>query len=204
MKRLVLLGLFAFILAGHAVSSVRLAPVDAVTIGPRHGQGPSRAWQTVSFSEDASQTIRGLPMATIPRAHDSAKDQLERAIGEWLRPTGLPADWQPPTAVVDRIVQWGPVEEIPRDYGTVYVQEVRLDTSDTARHRLVEAFEREEAGHRLVRLGGLLAFVLACLAVLNGYIRADEATRGYYTNQLRLAAAAGVGATGYVLYRLLA
>ena len=47
------------------------------------------------------------------------------------------------------------------------------------------------------RLGGGLAVALAGLAVLTGYIRTDEATKGYYTNRLRLAAAAGLGAAGW-------
>ena len=53
-------------------------------------------------------------------------------------------------------------------------------------------------------LGGALAFVLICLAAVSGYIRADEATKGYYTNRLRMLAAAGVGAAGVVIYRMVA
>ena len=57
---------------------------------------------------------------------------------------------------------------------------------------------------RLVVLGGSLAFVLICLAAVSGYIRADEATKGYYTNRLRMLAAAGVGAAGVVIYQMVA
>ncbi len=53
-------------------------------------------------------------------------------------------------------------------------------------------------------LGGSLGFVLICLAAISGYIRADEATKGYYTNRLRLLAAAGVGAAGVIVYRMVA
>ena len=56
---------------------------------------------------------------------------------------------------------------------------------------------------RLVTLGGSLGFVLVCLAAVAGYIRADEATKGYYTYWLRAVAAAGVGASGVVIYQLL-
>ncbi len=52
--------------------------------------------------------------------------------------------------------------------------------------------------------GGILAFVLVCLAALSGYIRADEATKGYYTNRLRMLAAAGVGAAGVIVYKMVA
>lgn len=207
MKRLVLLGIVAVALASQSVTSVHLAPVDAVTIGPRHGQRfaplSREPEQNATRAEGASKIIRGMPMATIPRARDSAREQLTRALGEWLRPSGLPDGWQPPPEVVDRLVQWGAVETIAHDYGTVYIQQLRLDTSEHARQQVVEAFERQEAGRRLVRLGGLLGFILTCLLALTTYIRADEATRGYYTNQLRLAAITGVGATGYALYRIL-
>jgi hypothetical protein len=57
---------------------------------------------------------------------------------------------------------------------------------------------------RLGLLGGGLGFVLACLATVSGYIRADEATKGYYTNWLRLASATGVGAAGVLIYQMLA
>ena len=53
-------------------------------------------------------------------------------------------------------------------------------------------------------LGGALAFVLICLGAVSGYIRADEATKGYYTNRLRMLAAAGVGAAGVVIYQMVA
>jgi hypothetical protein len=43
---------------------------------------------------------------------------------------------------------------------------------------------------------------LMCLASVSGYIRADEATKGYYTNRLRMLAAAGVGAGGVLIYQM--
>jgi hypothetical protein len=51
-------------------------------------------------------------------------------------------------------------------------------------------------------LGGTLAFILTCLAVVSGYIRTDEVTKGYYTNRLRLLAAAGVAGAGAVIYHM--
>ena len=56
----------------------------------------------------------------------------------------------------------------------------------------------------MAALGGTLAFVLICLGAVSGYIRADEATKGYYTNRLRMLAAAGVGAAGVFIYQMVA
>ena len=53
-------------------------------------------------------------------------------------------------------------------------------------------------------IAGVLAFVLTCLAAVAGYIRADEATWGYYTNTLRVVAVGAVGATGALIYLALA
>ncbi len=203
MKRLALFCILGSLLASQALPAGRRSSVDAVTIGPRHRPGPGPQANSAPFSEDASRTVRGLPMATIPRARDSAKEQLDLALRDWLRPMGLPTSWRPPAEVVDRIVRWDPVETVEHDYGTVYIQAIRLDLSDSSRHQLIESFERQEAGRRLLRLGGLLGFILVSLAAVTGYIRADEATRGYYTNHLRLAALASVGASGYVLTRIL-
>ena len=43
---------------------------------------------------------------------------------------------------------------------------------------------------------------MICLAAVSGYIRADEATKGYYTKRLRLLAAAAVGASGVLIYQI--
>ncbi len=64
-------------------------------------------------------------------------------------------------------------------------------------------YRQDLATQRMQRLGGGLALALAALAVLSTYIKADEATKGYYTNRLRLVAAAGLGVAGVVAYRLL-
>jgi hypothetical protein len=69
---------------------------------------------------------------------------------------------------------------------------------------LVDVFHREQVRDRLTVLGGIFGFVLICLAAISGYIRTDEATKGYYTNRLRMLTAAGVGAGGVLIYQMLA
>jgi hypothetical protein len=78
-----------------------------------------------------------------------------------------------------------------------------VDLSPARRAEIVEAYNHEQTLKRLWVLGGGLAFVLACLATVSGYIRADEATKGYYTNRLRVASAAGLGAAGVLVYQWL-
>ncbi len=82
--------------------------------------------------------------------------------------------------------------------------ELEFDASPQRRTQLVEAYNHELVQRRLVNLGGTLAFILSCLAVVSGYIRTDEKTKGYYTNRLRMLAAAGFGAAGVIIYRMVA
>ena len=84
----------------------------------------------------------------------------------------------------------------------MYITHLKLDTTPERRAQLVKLYNHELVGRRLINLGGSLAFILMCLAAVSGYIRADEATKGYYTNRLRMLAAAGVGAGGVLIYQM--
>ena len=103
-------------------------------------------------------------------------------------------------ALVDEMVREGQLERIEKDYGDVFLRTLILDESEAQIRRLVEAHEREVAGRRLVKLGGLLSFVLICLATMSAYIRADEATKGYYTRSLQAASLVAVGVAGSAVY----
>jgi len=148
-------------------------------------------------------SVTGRLSATEERARDDARHKLERLLSEKLAPE-VPLTWKAPTELIDGMIRQIVVVPRERDYGTVYEATLKVDLSAPRLARIVEAYHREEVAKRLALLGALLMFVLVCLAVVSGYINADEATKGYYTNRLRLAAAAGVGAAGVVLYRMLA
>jgi hypothetical protein len=91
-----------------------------------------------------------------------------------------------------------------KDYGNLYVAELRVDASPERISGFTETYQRQLVQRRMVFLGGALAFILTCLGAVSGYIRADEATKGYYTNRLRMLAAAGVGAAGMAIYQMMA
>lgn len=203
MKRLIVLTLLLSPLALASVRSVVHEAHPGHRIGPRPGKHrPAPAAN--DFEPAAEKVVRGFPMATPQRAREDAERELRKAVSGWLAGEGVPRTWKAPERLLEGSVQADPAEAVEKDYGTVYVQALRLNASERLKGRLVEAYERELAGRRLVTLGGVLAFLLACLATITGYIRADEATKGYYTNRLRLAAAVGVGAAGVALYRFLA
>jgi hypothetical protein len=155
-------------------------------------------------------SVKGRISATEQRAHDDARVQLETRLREWLDPD-VPKAWKVPVPLVDGLVREvrvtpvsAPSDPVAKDYGPMYEAEMRVDLSTPRRAEIVQAYQHEQTLKKLGVLGGLFAFVLVCLATVSGYIRADEATKGYYTNRLRLAATVAAGAAGVAVYRWLA
>ena len=95
------------------------------------------------------------------------------------------------------------VQAEDRGYGELYRASVPVDFSLSNKRLLVHEYQRQMAAHRLGQMAAVLGFVLACLAVVSGYIHTDEATRGYYTAPLRIAATGALGAAGFALYQVL-
>jgi hypothetical protein len=148
--------------------------------------------------------VESPPMANPDRARARLREAIDDRVSDWLADAGIPRSWAPPRAMVERMIRGRPaVRGEDREYATVYFASVPVELSRPAKHELVREYHRQEGARRLGQLGSVFGFVLACLAVVAGYIRTDEATKGYYTNRLRLLAAAGVGAAGVVLYRML-
>jgi len=148
-------------------------------------------------------TVESDLMATPERAEADAIVKLDRALSDRLAVMEIPRSWEPPSSLTTAVVLNRIRQEIPRDYAVMHRETLQLDFSPAVLSRFKQAYENEVAGRRLVMLGEILLFVLAILAALAGYIHADEATKGYYTNHLRLAAAAGIGAASVVAYRFL-
>jgi hypothetical protein len=142
--------------------------------------------------------------ATTERAERDVRRQLDSTVSAWLAENGIAAGWAPPKKLVDKMITGKVyVEPVTVKDLNVFRATVSAEFSERRKREFLEVYHRQEGGKRLVLLGGGLAFVLACLAAVSGYIRTDEATKGYYTNRLRLLAAAGVGAAGVVVYRIL-
>ncbi|MEO6810920.1 MAG: hypothetical protein ABI353_17550 [Isosphaeraceae bacterium] len=147
--------------------------------------------------------IEGELSATVERAEQSAFQKLGDAVSAWVAPE-VARTWKVPTATLRTLAgNEREIIEVHKDYGTLYQAVLRCELSPSRRAEIVRTYESQVVARRLGVLGVILAFVMACLAALAAYIRADEATKGYYTNRLRLIAAAGVGAAGVVAYRVL-
>jgi hypothetical protein len=166
----------------------------------------------------AKADARGVRVLVGPLSADEGKAKkalrvrIYEEVDKWLAGE-VARGWDPPQEVIDRMTLASFVQPVAEslsdvskdldDLYTLYRAGARLEFSRGHRAEILAAYEHDLVRDRLVKGGALLAFVLFTLAVLAGYIRTDESTKGYYTNRLRMLAAAGVGAAGVVVYRML-
>ena len=187
----------------------------------------SEAEQEAKARTDAfgSRVIVGRLSASEDRARRDLRQVVERAVADWIA-ADVPPSWKVPSGVIDGMSRGSYVQEVTKslipaapeaetpsesetpavDGGlfTLYRAGQKLDFSSSRRAQILQMYRHDLASRRMQRLGGGLALALVGLAVVSGYIKADEATKGYYTNRLRLIAAAGLGVAGVAAYRFLA
>lgn len=163
---------------------------------------PAAEGTTTSAPTPTRQEVAGEICANEDRARADALRVLRFRVAEWLGPE-VPSTWEPPAPRLESMIVATRIEPFVRDYGRLYTATFTVDFTPGHRRELIAAHERERVHDRLTILAGVLAFILLCLVAISGYIRADEATKGYYTNHLRMLAAAGIGAAGVVVYRML-
>ncbi|GIW87893.1 MAG: hypothetical protein KatS3mg108_2217 [Isosphaeraceae bacterium] len=142
-------------------------------------------------------------MSTPERARRDFDALMREQIGRWLADSGIDAGWSPPDRLIAGLKPAVVIEEQDRDYARLYRASAVLNFSEDQRTRFVREYDRQLAEKRLGILGGVLGFVLACLGVTTAYLRADEASRGYYTVRLRFLAAAAIGAAAVLLVQWL-
>jgi hypothetical protein len=173
-----------------------------------HAARPAR-----TFKGDLAglHALKGGLAITRERAERDAHQQFEQVVRDWLALDGVPRDWTIPGPLLGGLIRAEHIEPVFRDdlgpelddYKVLYEAAYQVDFSPARKAEILSAYDQDLVRVRLGWLAGLGVFLLTCLAALAGYIRADEATKGYYTNRLRLVAAAGVGVAGVVVYHLL-
>ncbi|WP_406694500.1 hypothetical protein V5E97_25840 [Singulisphaera sp. Ch08] len=196
-------GLPVPIYPGTRVDTAEIQPPRQSLRPPNVAPHPGNPAQTAPISMVEDHVVKGRISATESRARDDARVQLQHQVTAWLA-TDIPASWKPPAPLIDRLIVRSEIEPVEKDYGTLYKATLHIDSTPARRAEIIAAYQHELVVRRMVLMGGGLAAILTCLAAVAGYIRADEATKGYYTNWLRVAAASGVGASGVLIYQLLA
>ena len=195
---------------------------------------PSPPWFPKTETEEESlarpdasghRVLLGRLSASEDRAGRDLRQLVDREVSAWLA-ADVPTSWKVPDREIKRMILGSHTQEVARSLDgpasgldpsekaaeipgldslyTLHRAGQKLDFSPSRRARIVAAYRKEVASARMHRLGGGLAVALVGLAVLSGYIKADEATKGYYTNRLRLVAGAGLGTAGVAAYRYFA
>lgn len=140
---------------------------------------------------------------------EARRDALERA-GDVAREfaaqvdSRLGASWQVPLWLVqDRLIREEFTEEVDWSYSSLapmYQSHLLVELSPAKRELMLDQWQHSVTQARVRQLGAGFGFVLVCLMTLLGYLRLDDATRGYYTGWLRTAAFGVVAATAAALY----
>jgi hypothetical protein len=194
-------GLPVPIVPGTRVTEAVARPPAAVA--PAAPPAPAIAVVPAISTQSSRWIVKGRLSATKERAVADARRQLRDDVASWLDPE-VPRSWVPSVRMLDAMVVQGPeLKTVQKSYGELFEATLTVDASAQRRTALVAVYDRQLVERRLATLGATLVFILICLAAVSGYIRADEATKGYYTNRLRMLAAAGVGASGVIIYHMI-
>jgi hypothetical protein len=199
-------GLPVPIVPGTRVTEAVVRPPAAapVAVAPAAPRASANAVAPAVSTQSSRWTVKGRLSATKERAVADARRRLRDNVASWLDPE-VPRSWVPPVRMLDAMILDEPqLKSVQKTYGELFEASFTVDASTQRRTALVEVYNRQLVERRLATLGATLVFILICLAAVSGYIRADEATKGYYTNRLRMLAAAGVGASGVIIYHMIA
>jgi hypothetical protein len=178
------------------------AQIRLVATGPQPAVQAEKPEAAPAPSQPPTRSVDGRLSVTEERAKHDAYLALASEVHNWLDPE-VPRSWGPPAQMLQAMVQKTDVKKVPWHDETMYMATLTYDAAPSRRNALVATYNHELVRNRMTMLGGALAFILIALGAISGYIRADEATKGYYTNRLRMLAAAGVGAGGVLIFQML-
>ncbi len=178
------------------------------TITPRTTATP--AWKRqVDTDGPARHTslVQSELWATREEATGDVMDRAAAAAREFIgqADSRAIASWDVPAWLLhDHVLREPPyVEEVDWTYGPMYRAYVLLDFSPEKRELLLGHWRESLTSRRLGQVGAGLGFAVLCLATLLGYLRLDDATKGYYTGWLRTGVVAVVGGSAAAIYHWL-
>ena len=140
-------------------------------------------------------------------AEADAVKKAEVMLENFLHGLNPPLEWVPPPGFVRLSLFKGEPVRVEEEDQTVEGFRVKcwkwtLALTAEDWDRIFNLDRQARAERRMVHLGQFLAGIVALLAVVTGYIRLDEYTKGYYTGWLRLGAVSLLAAAGTGLWWL--
>jgi len=172
-------------------------------LAPAKARTDRTASAAATSAAGASWTVRGWG-ETGQDAEQVALSKAREEVLVYLANQEPPLEWTPSVGYVnDHLVKRrseATSAEAAKRVGaeiemTLYVEVNKKDIQDMLRED-----QKLRVQHRQLFLAKILAGLVAFLAAVTGYFRLDEATKGYYTGWLRLAAVGLVGGIGAGLW----
>jgi hypothetical protein len=157
------------------------------------GESGAATWTITAYGE------------TEERATERAREKAWQQVCDYLARQDPPVRWRPDVRWVDDNLVKGraPVKQVELDdLGKGYERQLVVKVDPKERREMLEHDRQETMRQRQLLLARILAGVVALLVGVVGYLRLDEATKGYYTVWLRLGALALVGGVGAALLLL--
>jgi hypothetical protein len=144
--------------------------------------------------------IKGVGDTREDAENNAYQEARSRVINYFSNELNMPLEWTPTIEDIRRLVKTPPTDEQPVNLGADLgkASRVKLQMSMSVDDR--NEFLKKDRDHRVVQrqiyLGKILAGLVVFLTAVAGYFRLDEATKGYYSGWLRLAALGLVGIVG--------
>ena len=159
---------------------------------------PQTAAPEVLFSE----TVEIGGQVTAEDARQLGYKAARTAVLSFLRQQNPPISWLPPLEFVKQnLVSERSLKTKQEENGQeTYVVTLDVKVTDKDLQEMVEKDRQVSMEAREWLVAKVLGGLLALLVAVAGYFRLEEATRGYYTNWLRLGALGLLAATGVTLW----
>jgi hypothetical protein len=143
---------------------------------------------------------------TLDDADEMAQEKALKEILSYLARQSPPVRWQPDLAWIkdqkQAVLTHKTVEEGDLPDSGLHAHWVSYDVQMTpqAYRKILENDRQLTMQERQLLLGKILAGLVAVFTAFAGYYRLEEATKGYYTNWLRLGALGLLAAVGTAIY----
>jgi hypothetical protein len=169
---------------------------DAVCTDDSNGNASASASTHASTSKNRfRERVKGVKFrADVDEAKEEVLSEARNRVLVYLKRQNPPVDWEPTVDYIrDYLVkEWSEDKKDPpkemEEVGPLHRYNLLVEVSPDDYSQILQQERHEHMKWRLLPLAKGLGVLVALLALVAGYIRVDEWTKGYYTGWLRVAA----------------
>jgi hypothetical protein len=181
------------LVAGLCAAGDRPAKQQKAVLLTSLGDSRYPTWKVTAYGETAE------------KADEQALEKARVVVCDYLRDQDPPVHWRPDARWVDDNLVKSRTPAEQKDFqeaglGKAWERTLQVEVGAKQYREILEHDRQVSMEQRQLLLARILAGVVALLVAAVGYLRLDEATKGYYTLWLRLGALALVGAVAALLF----